>query len=160
MRNEDTAPATRRRAADRTTESLNPEARSMLTHLGIPSTCPHVTPYALLPNIWTPSATPSLPQQQRRRRLVRTLPNTARRLHPVNRAPEGVPSSLFNFRRKVPRSPNEDGNGGEGAGDSAAATAAEALESGVVEDSDLDGVSALLVEVRVLRSASWSLLSV
>lgn len=73
-------------------------------------------------------------------------------LHPVDSALEGVPSSLFTFRAGSPRRPrrnqsngDEDGNG---PGDYGGNTDGVSLQAGLIEETDLAGVSALLVEVR------------
>lgn len=70
-----------------------------------------------------------------------------------------MPSSLFTFRPKSPYArnteSNDDSEGGGGGDDTAATTAAttaaavgvETLRAGLVEESDLSGVSELLVEV-------------
>lgn len=88
----------------------------------------------------------------------RALPNCVPRLHPVGIAPEGVPSSLFTFRPKPSHPRNTANTSGVANADNlegdldpttAIATVAteESLQAGVVEESDLDGVAALLVEV-------------
>lgn len=102
-------------------------------------------------------ATPS----HRRRRLVRTLPlSTHRLLHPVDSAPEGVPSSLLTFRQADTASTTADSDG-DRMGDGGNGFVVGALQAGLVEDSDLGDVSALLVEVSVAlvlhTSCGWVL---
>lgn len=139
----------------------------MLLHLGASLSLSHAPSYTLLPNAATLSswASPNIItfHQQRRKRLTQTpFPNSPLCLHPIDSAPEGVPSNLFQFRprKEQPQDGNsvvggggDDGGSGKSeSGEDAITTAAVAtvgvLEAGLVEYSDLGGVSALLVEVR------------
>lgn len=135
----------------------------MLWTLGAPLASSQCPPYSLL------SSAEALPQSycwaspenhlathgSRRRRLpiVRTLPSfsTPHFLHPVDSAPEGVPSSLFNFRLTDTSSTktSADSDGDRVGDDVGNGDVVSALQAGLVEDSDLGDVSALLVEVRV-----------
>lgn len=85
-------------------------------------------------------------------------------LHPRGGGPEGVPSALFKFQpratspskyRQQQSSSGEGGGGGvggsDGGGSGSAATTIDSdgpLHAGLMEESDLPDVSALLVEVR------------
>lgn len=105
-------------------------------------------PSCVLPNVvsaqtlgWRPLLRPLRPVQQ------------VRRLHPVDTELEGVPSSLFTFRPGPPSlSPPLVGSDGEGEGGSCEdfvdVIGDEPLQAGLIEEADLAGVSALLVEVR------------
>lgn len=72
------------------------------------------------------------------------------RIHPIDRPPEGVPSSLFTFQ------PTQKlkGGGGREYGGYADANTNEPLEVGLVEDSELEDVSSLLVEVGTASNRS------
>lgn len=99
------------------------------------------------PSWGSPTLTPD-----RRKRLPH------HRLHPVGTAPEGVPSSLFTFRpspRALPKElcggeyeSDDDGDGDDNIGDDVGNLPGALLQGGLIESSDLPGVSALLVEVR------------
>lgn len=73
------------------------------------------------------------------------------RIHPIDRPPEGVPSSLFTFQptQKI----KGEGGGREDSG-YADANSGEPLEIGLVEDSELEDVSGLLVEVSTANNRS------
>lgn len=73
------------------------------------------------------------------------------RIHPIDRPPEGVPSSLFTFQ------PTQKIKGEEGSREDsgyADASSGEPLEVGLVEDSELEDVSSLLVEVSIAKNRS------
>lgn len=140
----------------------------MLLRLGVPLVLLHAPLHTLLPKVRTPPGWGSpnfTPKQQRRQRLLRTgtLPNSVPRLHPVDSALEGVPSTLFTFRPSTPYSQKaaDTGGYGEGAGDatSTATIAVEALQAGLLEETDLDDVSALLVEVHTRLQGMLSVCS-
>lgn len=150
----------------------------MFPHLQTPLTFTHAPVHTLPSNVRTsPSwASPNFTtfQQQRRRLLVRPpLPFSVPRLHPIDSAPEGVPSSLFKFPpKKYPVQKDSSGVNISGVGDAggdsvresrsgggaiiSAPTPVGALEAGLVEDSDLGSVSSFLVEVRVTSWRSYT----
>ena len=144
----------------------------LLFHLGVPLTLTNAPLFVVQSNrgslqcAGSPNFVTHL-HRQRRTRSPRSSPH-APRLHPVDSAPEGVPSSLFTFRPNSPYARNTendgDGDGEGGGGDDTTATAAttaavaaaETLHSGLVEESDLGDVSELLVEVRTGGASSSS----
>lgn len=129
----------------------------MLWTLGVPLASSHVPLHSLsssaealsLNCCWASPANHLASPSHRRRRLIRTLPlSTPRLLHPVDSAPEGVPSSLLTFRQTGTASTSAD-NDGDHMGDGGNGVVVGALQAGLVEDSDLGDVSALLVDVSV-----------
>lgn len=138
-------------------------AIAMLLNLGGPLISSHVALYPLPPGGWAlpastvPSSsclshdsTATRNSSSSRRR--RTRPNSAAGptlLHRSGSGPEGVPSSLFKFQpRATPKKyPEQPKAGGGGRTVATAISERDALYAGLVEDSDLPDVSALLVEV-------------
>eukprot|EP00904_Undaria_pinnatifida_P001500 jgi/Undpi1/11350/HiC_scaffold_30.g13647.m1 len=126
--------------------------------MGVPLTSSSTLGFAVQPNSGSlPCAGTSNfvthSHHRQRTRSTRSSPN-APRIHPVDSAPEGVPSSLFTFRPNSRYAQNTesdgDGDGGIDDGDTTATAAAVDLEThlaGLVEESDLADVSELLVEV-------------
>lgn len=96
------------------------------------------------PLSWVPPKPLSTPKLNRRLSPCR-FDRQVRRLHPVDSALEGVPSSLFTFRPGSPRHPPPEQSNGDVDG---ADVHAVPLQAGLIEEADLAGVSALLVEVR------------
>lgn len=111
----------------------------------------------------SPSGHLNIITQQHSRGRRRTRPNPAalgpRLLHPNGSGPEGVPSSLFTFKpRATPKkypSQQAPSGGGIDAADSTTNTATVGKEgvlyAGLMEESDLPDISALLVEARNKR---------
>ena len=115
-----------------------------VSHLSVPSD-------RTSPGWGSRSGSPAWGFQQQGHQLRRLIRRSELCIHPIDRPPEGVPSSLFTFRPKCSDShktsdAREDGSRADEAGNPRAMT----LNVGLVEDSDLDEVSGLLVEVRAV----------
>lgn len=149
----------------------------MLLNLGGPLASSHAALYPLLPHIGNLphprlafSAGQNLTQQRgtistgissRRRTRPNSSSSGPRPLHPRGSGPEGVPSALFKFQptattpNKYRHQPSPSGGGGGndgGDGSAATSTTIESegpLHAGLIDESDLPDVSALLVAVRL-----------
>lgn len=146
-----------------TCERESNAAAAMLPNLGAALISSHAALGPLPPGVWTlPVSTAvsspfclshdSITRRSSSSRR-RTRPNSAAGptlLHPSGSGPEGVPSSLFKFQpRTTPKKyPNAGGAGRATVASTPAITEQDALYAGLVEDSDLPDVSALLVDVR------------
>lgn len=151
----------------------------MLLNLGGPLVSSHAALYPLLPHarslpqpMLASSAGLKLTQQQsiisssissRRRTRPSSASSGPRSLHPSGGGPEGVPSSLFKFQprgtpKKYQQQPSSGGGGSDG-GDGTATTVEREgpLYAGLIEESDLPDVSALLVGVsKISRHFAFS----
>lgn len=139
---------------------------AMLLDLGGPLVSSHAALHPLLPHTdgLSPPRLPfsddqhSKSSRSRRRRRPNSVALGPRLLHPNGGGPEGVPSSLFTFKpRAAPKyTSQQEPSGGSidaaAAADNATGTAAVGkdgvLYAGLMEESDLPDISALLVEVR------------
>ncbi|CAM9859080.1 unnamed protein product [Ectocarpus sp. 4 AP-2014] len=134
----------------------------MLLTVGGPLASAHAALHPLLPSAGTlnplrqHTGTSSITATGDCTRRQHTRPNSAsvgpRLLHPRGSGPDGVPSSLFTFQpRTTPKKYPQDRKraGGDFASTSSAPVAGEenVLRAGLMDESDLPDVSALLVEV-------------
>lgn len=147
----------------------------MLLNLGGTLVSSHAAFYPLLPhgNLLLPRLAPfsglNLTQHRgimssgissRRRMRSNSAPSGPRSLHPSGSGPEGVPSTLFKFQPRSTKQYRQEPSSGGGSGDGSAATTIESegsLHAGLIDESDLPEVSALLVRVRS-ASTSFSVL--
>lgn len=133
----------------------------MLLTVGGPLVSAHAALHPLLPSVGNlnplrqQTGTSSITAVDCTRRQ-QTRPNSAssgpRLLHPRGNGPDGVPSSLFTFQprttpKKYPQKKKRAG--GDSVSTSSAPVAGEdsVLRAGLMDESDLPDVSALLVEV-------------
>ncbi|CAM9176858.1 unnamed protein product [Pylaiella littoralis] len=137
----------------------------MLLNLGGTLVSSHAAFYPLLPhgNLLLPRLAPfsglNLTQHRgimssgissRRRMRSNSASSGPRSLHPSGSGPEGVPSTLFKFQPRSTKQYRQKPSSGGGSGDGSAATTIESegsLHAGLIDESDLPQVSALLVRV-------------